>query len=123
MGNYYNMKTYQVSSTLVLSLLLGSSNGASLKTYYRPPSYSQISSSCGCNCEAPLPAYECTSCCTAIEAPVVEEDPYEVEAEKMTNTIWESVSKMEDKEVRRDNAERTAAKLREIEDAEDQREN
>jgi len=42
---------------------------------------------------------------------------------KMTNTIWESVSKMEDKDVRRDNAERTAAKLREIEDAEDNREN
>jgi len=117
------MKTYQVSSTLVLSLLLASTNGASLKTYYRPPSYSQISQSCGCNCEAPLPANECVSCCDVIEAPVVEEDPYEVEAEKMTNTIWESVSKMEDKELRRDNAERTAAKLREIEDAEDQREN
>jgi hypothetical protein len=53
----------------------------------------------------------------------VEEDPYEVEAEKMTNTIWESVSKVEDKELRRDNAERTAAKLREIEDNEDNREN
>ena len=53
----------------------------------------------------------------------MEEDPYEVEAEKMTNTIWESVSKVEDKELRRDNAERTAAKLREIEDNEDNREN
>lgn len=63
------------------------------------------------------------SCCDTVEAPAVEEDPYEVEAEKMTNTIWESVSKMEDKDVRRDNAERTAAKLREIEDAEDNREN
>jgi len=62
------------------------------------------------------------SCCDTVEAPAVEEDPYEVEAEKMTNTIWESVSKMEDKDVRRDNAERTAAKLREIEDAEDNRE-
>jgi hypothetical protein len=61
------------------------------------------------------------SCCDAPEAPAAEEDPYEVEAEKMTNTIWESVSKVEDKELRRDNAERTAAKLREIEDNEDNR--
>ena len=59
------------------------------------------------------------SCCDTPEAPVAEEDPYEVEAEKMTNTIWESVSKLEDKELRRDNAERTASKLREIEDNED----
>jgi len=51
------------------------------------------------------------TCCDTIEAPVVDEDPYEVEAEKMTNTIWESVSKMEDKELRRDNAERTSTKL------------
>lgn len=62
------------------------------------------------------------TCCDTIEAPVVDEDPYEVEAEKMTNTIWESVSKMEDKQLRRDNAERTSTKLKDIEDAEDDRE-
>ncbi len=40
----------------------------------------------------------------------------------MTNTIWESVSKMEDKDLKRDNWKRTENKLREIEDAEDDRE-
>jgi hypothetical protein len=37
----------------------------------------------------------------------------------MTNTIWESVSKMEAREVSRDNAARTESKLKEINEAED----
>jgi hypothetical protein len=41
----------------------------------------------------------------------------------MTNTIWESVSKMEAREVARDNSIRTEAKLKEIDEAEDAREN
>lgn len=93
------MKTYQVS-TLVLSLLFGT-NG--IKNYYRPPSYSQISQKCGCNCEAIIPSNDCVTCCDSDSTPQAEEDPYDAEADKLTNTIWESVSKVEDRDVRRDN--------------------
>ena len=112
------MKTYQVS-TIVLSLLLGNN---CIKNYYRPPSYSQISHKCGCNCEAVIPANECVSCCDTGDAPAAEEDPYEAESDKLTNTIWESVSKVEDRDVRRDNAARIAVKLKEIEEEQDKRE-